>query len=621
MGGWCAGARSVAAIFATLAALTCPAASLIRTPYLQNVGPDRATVIWTSSERTAAELRYSETGDLTRSQPATVRVLPASPGEPAVYQYRVDLRNLSASREYFYEIVAGDRVITDDLRFRTAGPGPFRFLVFGDSGTGSATQLALAARMAESENPSLVLHTGDLSQESGTPEQLDANYLTVYAQLMGRAPFFATPGNHDYYTDSGKPCFSIHAPPAAAAPAEDDGLYYSFDWGNVHFVSLNSNLMEYRDAAERMLGWLERDLSSQKNFWKVVYFHHTPYPTGHHVSDPVSALMRERVVPVLERYGVQVVFSGHEHSYQRTFPLRNGAPVETGGTVYVTTGGGGGVLHNIEPGKLHAIGKSVHHYIRAEVRGARMTLAVIGTEGETIDSVTVTAAATPVVEAVVNAASFAPALASGSLVSIFGRDLATGERTPTAPMSELAGTKVTLDGEPLPLLYASPDQINAQLPYSFTGAGMLRVHTRTSTEEVPVQVGAAAPAVLQVPVGFRAYPAVWTQRAGAIVTRSNPARPGETITVFLVGLGAVRGSIRAGDTAPANPPLRTLQTVQVRIGSAWVLPAFAGLTPGFTGLYQVNVSVPRDLPAGPAALKVVVDDVASDPATIFIAQP
>jgi len=599
-------------------ALGCEGASLLRSPYLQNVGPDRATILWTSSERVGAAVRYSQNGDLTGSAAAAVRPIPVSANSPAVYQYRVDLRNLEPSREYFYEIVADGRVITDDLRFRTAGPGAFRFLVFGDSGTGTDEQLKLAARMVQAENPSLVLHTGDLSQESGTPEQLDTNYLKVYSQLMGRAPFFPTPGNHDYYTDAGKPCFAIHAAPLSAVPAEDEGQYYSFDWGNVHFISLNSNLMEYASAADRMLQWLERDLSTQKNFWKVVYFHHTPYPTGHHASDPVSALMRVKVVPVLERHGVQVVFSGHEHSYQRTFPLRDAVPVETGGTVYVTTGGGGGVLHHIQPGKLHAIGKSVHHYISAEVRGAHMTLTVTGLGGETIDSVTLSAPTNPVVESVVNAGSYTPALASGSLIKIFGRDLAVGERTPPSPALELAGSTVTLDGHPLPLLYAAPHQITAQLPYGFTGRGTLRVNSRTAAEQIPVEVAPTAPAILQVLAGFRYFPAVWRTSTNSIATKSTPAQPGETVTIYVVGLGAVHGNIHAGDTAPSAPALVASHQVQVQIGGKTITPAFAGLTPSFIGLYQVNVVVPSDVPAGPVSLRVLAEKAASEPATLFI---
>jgi acid phosphatase type 7 len=253
-------------------------------------------------------------------------------------------------------------ILKDGLRFRAAGPGPFAFLVFGDSGSGGPDQASLARRMMDNENPALVLHTGDLSQESGTFGQIESTYFNAYAPLMSRFPFFPTPGNHDYYTDSGAPYVAMDSPPATGVPAQDAGRYYSFDWGNVHFVSLDSNLLESPAAAQRMLEWLDLDLGRQDRFWKVAYFHHPPYPTGHHLQDSVCAMVRERVVPILERRGVQLVLSGHEHSYQRTVPLRNGAPADAGsGTVYIITGGGGGALQDIGSSPTQAFGASVFH--------------------------------------------------------------------------------------------------------------------------------------------------------------------------------------------------------------------------------------------------------------------
>ncbi len=514
-------------------------------------------------------------------------------------------------------------MVMENLRFRTAGPGPFRFLVFGDSGTGTQTQFSLAQRMIESEDPSLVLHTGDLSQESGTLDQLEANYLQVYAQLMARAPFFPSPGNHDYYTDGANPAFALHAAPLSDVPQVDSGHYYSFDWGNVHFVSLNSNLAEFPDAFERMLTWLERDLGRQRNFWKVVYFHHPPYPTGHHLDDPVCAAMRDRVVPIVERHGVQLVLSGHEHSYQRTFPLRGGVPVEgPGGTTYMITGGGGGGLHAINQTPLMAASRSAHHYLRAEVRGARMTLDAVGIDGEILDTVTITAPAQPYVEAVVNAAASTSALAGGSLFSIFGRDLAVEERVPPPWLPaarELAGTSVTVNGESIPLLSVSPHHISAQLPYGLSGPVNLCVNTRTSSAETAIEVLPNAPAVLETPLGFRRFASIWKSDTWALVTPASPVRRGEQMTLHAVGLGAISGEIQAGQQAPDNPPLRASDPIRVLIGTSTLIPDFAGLVPGRVGLYQVTLRIPYDVPDGASALRIAVNGTVSEPVTLFIA--
>ena len=533
----------------------CPAAELRRSPYLQNVSADSATILWSTSENGRGEVQYSADGDLSRAVTAQVReFLPPVTSQP-VYQYQAELRGLSPSREYLYRVLVDGVILKEGLRFRTAGPGPFTFLVFGDSGTGSPSQARLAQRMMDRENPVVVLHTGDLSQESGTFEQLESTYFGVYAALMSRSPFFPTPGNHDYYTDFGAPYLAVHSPPVAGVPDPDAGSYYSFNWGNVHFISLNSNLLEFPGPARRMLAWLDLDLERQDRFWKVAYFHHPPYPTGHHSADSISAMVREQVVPILERHGVQLVLSGHEHSYQRTAPLRNGGLADaSSGTVYIITGGGGGVLHNIGSPPTQAFGASVFHYLRVQVQGSRLTVTAIGEDGREIDRMTLAPPSKTSVEAVVNAGSFAPALAPGSLISIFGRDLAVEERRAlSAPLpTELAGTTVSLNGRRLPLLFVSGCQINTQLPYDQVGQATLQVSTPKSSAEVQIVASTVAPAIVYLSNDLDAAPAVVRSSSGALVSAASPVSSGDYVTIFAIGLGPVDGDISAGDPAPGK---------------------------------------------------------------------
>ena len=603
-----------------LASVICPAASLARLPYLQNVSAEGATVLWTTSENGQGKVQYSADGFLYQAVAAQIReFLPPATSQP-FYQHQANLRGLSPGREYLYRVLVDGVILKDGMRFRTAGPGPFTFLAFGDSGTGGPNQASLARRMMENENPALVLHTGDLSQENGTFEQLESTYFSVYAPLMSRSPFFPAQGNHDCYADSGTPYLAVHAPPTADVPAQDAGRYYSFNWDNVHFISVNSNLLEFPEAAQRMLGWLDRDLERQSRFWKVAYIHHPPYPTGYHAEDPVSAMVRERVLPILERHGVHLVLSGHEHSYQRTVPLRGGAPADAGsGTVYIITGGGGGVLHNIGSPPTQAFGASVFHYLRGQVQGSRLTVTAVGLDGREIDHVTLAPPPRIAAEAVVNAGSFTPALAPGSLISIFGRDLALEEgRALTLPLpTELAGTTVSLNGRRLPLLFVSGYQINAQLPYGAVGQATLRVSTPNSSSEAQIVTAAAAPAIINVPYGLAVTPAVVRSSDGVLVSPASPARIGEYVTIYMVGLGPVDGSIAAGDPAPGQPPLTTLYPVEVRIGAASLTPSFAGLAPGFAGLYQVNVKIPEALPAGIHALSVVASGIGSEPVSLI----
>src|SRR5262249_21778452 len=144
--------------------------------------------------------------------------------------------------------------------------------------------------------------------EEGTYEQFRTNYFESYKSILRRAPIFPSPGNHEYYTDRAAPYMNLHAVPVDGVPEADLGRYYSFDWGPVHFVSLDSNLLDNGSTAARMVAWLEKDLQSTAAPWRVAYFHHLPYPLDHHLDDPYCANTRHMLVPLLEKYGVQLVF-------------------------------------------------------------------------------------------------------------------------------------------------------------------------------------------------------------------------------------------------------------------------------------------------------------------------
>ncbi len=612
------------AVVAVGAAALSQAATLARYPYLQNVRSDRATILWTTLESvSSSSVQYSTDRSFSRSAPARVReFLPAETGLVFPYfQHEAELAGLSAGTQYFYRVIADGENMTpgDELRFRTAGTTAFRFLALGDSGQGSVAQRQIAARMIQ-EEVALVLHTGDIAYPDGTFSDFQARYFDIYRDLMKRVPIFPTPGNHEYHTRNAAPYLAMHSVPTEGVPAADRGRYYSFDWGNVHFVSLDSNapLVNAVNGAGRMLDWLENDLQRTRRFWRVVYFHHAPYALGGNDNDPetreLTAMVRQRVLPILEGYDVALVLTGHEHSYQRSWFIRNGTPfTESGsGTLYITTGGGGGSLYPVKPSAFLAFGESAYHYLRGEVQGSRLTLRAIRPDGREID--TITLAPVPLIssDSTVNAASFTPSLAPGALVSIFGRSLAVEEILASSlPLpTELSGINVTLNGRRLPLLYVSGTQINTQLLFDVRGRATLRVNTPNGFSEALVTISEAAPAIFSASTDFGRLPAV-VHSSGTLVSTASPAEPGETVLVFLTGLGQVNGEIAAGQPAPFSPLLSARVPVEAQLGGAAVTPSFAGLAPGFAGLYQVNLPIP-ELPSGTYTLRIVAGGISSN---------
>src|ERR1044071_2359833 len=158
------------------------------------------------------------------------------------------------------------------------------------------------------------------------------------------------------------------------------------------------------------------------------------------------------------------------------------------------------------------------------------------------------------ITAVVDAASYSSAIAPGGLITIFGMNLASEPRSASGlplPM-ELGGVVATFSGSPIPLLYVSATQINAQLPFDAEGTGTLRVTTQAGSSQVNISIARRAPAIFRVPGPNGAFPTI-THADGTSVSPASPARPGEIITIYLTGLGEVGRPILPGHAAPSSP--------------------------------------------------------------------
>jgi 3',5'-cyclic AMP phosphodiesterase CpdA len=484
---------SMAAGAALRPAVALPEPQPFRLPYLQDLASDHARILWATSDDTVGTVEYWPAGGAKRL--VTARRLELAPEETGIaryYQQETLLDGLAPGTQYAYRVLANERPVTEELRFRTAGSGAFQFLVFGDSGQGTEAQAEIA-RLMEQEAADLVLHTGDVAYTSGTFEEFNRVFFPYYTALMGRVPIFATPGNHDYITREAAPYLSVFAPPSSGVPAADLGRYYSFDWGNAHFVSLDSNtpLAAALEGRGGMLEWLQNDLAATRRFWRFVFFHHPPYASGPAETESEGRAIREHVAPMLDRYGVQLVFNGHHHSYQRSHAIRGGEVVaDGGGTVYVTSGGGGGGLYQIAPKPSMAVGESAHHYVRVSVQGAKLELQAIRADGSELDRTTL--APVPVVSkvAVAGLAGRSPIASYGTTLTISGRQLACEDNTATGAFAptELAGTIVHLDGRRLGLLSVSSTQIRAQARPRTRGTARLTVTTPNGWTETTVRV-------------------------------------------------------------------------------------------------------------------------------------
>ncbi len=309
------------------------------------------------------------------------------PNELFGYVHEVELTSLEPNTRYYY--ISGDKFggWSSEYTFTTAPDGPrdFTFVVVGDMGvTAAAIQNLYQMR---SEDPSFVLHAGDLSYANGFTPIWDIWFEQI-SPLAANALYMPSIGNHEDEPDLGVSSY------LGRFALPNNERWYSFDWGNTHVVSLDTE-SPYTEGSEQ-LDWLEEDLASASANpeieWIVVFFHKPPYSASPAHGSNLS--VRQYICPILEYYGVDIVFSGHDHTYERTYPIRGGVVVEEDldeydnpeGTIYVVTGGGGAALYEVGTDYWTAYAESVHHHVKVDILAeGSFHLQAISKDGRILD--------------------------------------------------------------------------------------------------------------------------------------------------------------------------------------------------------------------------------------------
>jgi hypothetical protein len=345
-------------------------ATLKRQPYLQQLTSRGTLLGWVTGKPANDVVTVTEADGLKpRIWPGVIEDLALrSSGEKQMWS-TVD--QLEPDQVYCYQVSNDAGAMTTRTGFKTApspdSDAPVRFLAFGDSGGGGSDQYALLEQMYTVPYD-LIIHTGDVAYDDGTIGQYEDNVFGVYADLFRHIPFFPAAGNHDYKTMNGAPFREVFALPGTSGEK-----WYSFDYGRVHFVALDTE-SDYSTQAK----WLDEDLAASTAPWKIVYMHKPPYSSGAHGSD---LSLRNKLAPVLRRHGVQLVLSGHDHNYERMLPQS--------GVAYVVTGGGGIGTKAVGNSTFTAFSEDVIHFVYVEVGVDVLVLHAIDATGREFDSMVV----------------------------------------------------------------------------------------------------------------------------------------------------------------------------------------------------------------------------------------
>ena len=194
-------------------------------------------------------------------------------------------------------------------------------------------------------------------------------------------------------------------------------------------------------------------------------------------------------------------------------------------------------------------------------------------------------------------------------MNLSGSNIATSE----VPLPTVIGNScLTVNGAPTHLLFVSPTQVNAQVPAQASGNVALVMHTPGGVSNTFfLTVLTAAPAVFLTTIdGVSNVPAIVRLSNGLVVTPTNPVHRGDTLIIYLTGLGAVNPPVNDGDPGSVNPLSTTVITPVVQIGGQTATVLFSGLVPGMPGAYVLNVSVPGSAPQGLSVpLTITVNDI------------
>jgi hypothetical protein len=389
------------------------ATTLTRYPSLWQVTTNSILIAWQTDVAAPGKVLYGLTPAL--GSEATDGVTTTS--------HAVTLTGLAQLSRYYYRIVSGPDTLTagdDTLHTAPPGPAPFRFVAFGDCGVDDANQYAVAARV-DSLNPDLGLVLGDVIYESGEAVNFTPRYFTPYRRIIRRSVWYPVVGNHDIVTSNGQPFMDAFYLPTNSADGTEK--YYSFDYGNAHFVALDGNQTFNGD----MYDWVEADLAATTKPWKFVYFHQPMYSDpGVHGSD---LTLRFYLEPIFVNHHVDLVFQGHNHYFSRSYPIANGVAVDTaqgssyrdpGGVIYIVAGGGGRGLYAVTgTDPLIRSAFSAFHTMSVDVAGDSVYVQAVLPNGAVLDSFSI-------VKSMVTAVLVASFTASGEKEGIRLRWRVTG---------------------------------------------------------------------------------------------------------------------------------------------------------------------------------------------------
>lgn len=304
------------------------AITVVRGPYFQLMRPHTVYVRYSTDTACDTVVTYRKSGST-----ATI----TKSDSTLVTDHQIQLTGMNTFVKYIYTIGTSTTTLLSGSSYflwtspDDAHPGiRLRFWALGDSGTGDANAIAVRDSFVNymGTNPTgMILMLGNNALPDGSNTAYQTQMFDIFKNQLKNAPLFTALGEAD--TDGSTnpppslPYFNIFTLPTGTeggGVASGTEKYYSFNYGTVHFVVLDSQASD-RAANGPMMTWLQNDLNANDYPWLVALFHHAPYSKGNHDSDIETEMtqMRANALPILESHGVDLVLGAHSNSYERSF--------------------------------------------------------------------------------------------------------------------------------------------------------------------------------------------------------------------------------------------------------------------------------------------------------------
>ena len=302
---------------------------LLRQPYLQMVADSAITIRWRTNVLCQTAVLYGNDPDsLNFTMTDSVNVI----------DHEIRLTGLSPDTRYYYAVSDGINILQGDSNnyFKTAPVKGMskhvRIWSMGDTGINTIDQNNVRDAFLNYNDTlpiDLLYMLGDNAYYSGTDQEYqDAFFQNHYEDILKNIPVFSVAGNHENYTANAitqtGPYYDIFTFPkngeCGGLPSGSEA-YYSFDYGNIHFIALETNTLSLLQTGSVMLNWLQSDITATQQKWKIVVFHNSPYTKGGHNSDTETdlILIRQNIMPILDQHKVDLVLCGHNHVYERSY--------------------------------------------------------------------------------------------------------------------------------------------------------------------------------------------------------------------------------------------------------------------------------------------------------------